>query len=923
MYKLLLLLTGVLVVLLNVRPEPASGRGDCHEHLAYVRSFGINPQASEDLQNGIDRALACFGEDGSDEVAELRARRYRSLARLGRYAEAFEAFEQYLAYREQIEPELNAATHELHAETLRRFGRNAESLETRLVALRYAARASPLVHALTLSRAADHFRLVRDTDTAELYYRESLRIAEKHRAAYPELENVVLYTPVFLAGLLIERYSDAQGTAPLQEAVRMLEASRTTLEAAGKPELDMEIIQASLWLAQAHRALGAPARALSEARRAQALAETDDVLRYLWLSWALAEQAMGHKALGNLEEARRLMERAVALDETQGNPGFASTSLRDLALIEEAIARRDGQSLEQPIALLRKSVAYAEAERAAYGASDWSVATFAGRQQPYRHLVRLLLDADQPAEALAVLDRTRARHLRDIRRRHRLRAHLDARQALTLDSLNQHLLNARYRRIRTDDAAQRSAAVLDISRLQREITRLTGFEPEAEDEPDLIVLPPDRTVLAYFLDENGSFVFLAKAGRLSVVPIPGSLDELNALVGAAGYGPAYARTAATGEPEGDPMLALYERLLAPVADRLAPGEPVTIIPEGMLAALPFASLRTRPADAAGDHYLIRERAVAQDLAIGLIHTDGSLETRSARRKPLLAFGRSTYEDARTAPGNSPRAHPAAGPGSAQPGSAPRPLAEADLPDLPGAGREAVRVGRLTPGAAVFTDRDATEERFWRRSAGAQVVHVASHAVMDPNYPLHSYLLLYGSATHDGRLHLYELQEQPLAADLVVLSACNTATGEHAPGEGMIGLQYAMRAAGAQSLVATLWPADDEAMVFLMERFYAGLHAGLPKDEALREAQVAYLDANTGRATISPFYWAGLVLYGDPSPIAWVSGHRWTRQMLTVFAVLGVLALAGLLVWTRIRPALYARRRPRAVRQPCEADHRAA
>ena len=89
----------------------------------------------------------------------------------------------------------------------------------------------------------------------------------------------------------------------------------------------------------------------------------------------------------------------------------------------------------------------------------------------------------------------------------------------------------------------------------------------------------------------------------------------------------------------------------------------------------------------------------------------------------------------------------------------------------------------------------------------------------------------------------------------------------------MGLQYAVRSAGSKASLATLWPVDDDATVILMAAFYDGLKAGLTKDRALQRAQLAYLDTHTG-LDASPFYWAGPVLSGDPSPIPLRTTPRW-------------------------------------------------
>ena len=96
----------------------------------------------------------------------------------------------------------------------------------------------------------------------------------------------------------------------------------------------------------------------------------------------------------------------------------------------------------------------------------------------------------------------------------------------------------------------------------------------------------------------------------------------------------------------------------------------------------------------------------------------------------------------------------------------------------------------------------------------------------------------------------------LGAELIVLSACETALGEVDNSEGVFGLQRAFKLAGAQTLIMSLWKVDDEATSLLISGFYKNWLSGKSKQEAFKEAQ-RQLRANTRYA--SPFFWAAFVL----------------------------------------------------------------
>ncbi len=132
----------------------------------------------------------------------------------------------------------------------------------------------------------------------------------------------------------------------------------------------------------------------------------------------------------------------------------------------------------------------------------------------------------------------------------------------------------------------------------------------------------------------------------------------------------------------------------------------------------------------------------------------------------------------------------------------------------------------------------------------------------------------GSAPEDsegrenGLLQAWEIFERVrLDADLVVLSACQTAFGPERHGEGLISLSRAFQVAGARSVLASRWNVDDRSTSELMIRFYRNLRDGLTKDEALRQAQLEFIRGpivvdGEARDFSSPYYWAAFQLIGD-------------------------------------------------------------
>ncbi len=188
-----------------------------------------------------------------------------------------------------------------------------------------------------------------------------------------------------------------------------------------------------------------------------------------------------------------------------------------------------------------------------------------------------------------------------------------------------------------------------------------------------------------------------------------------------------------------------------------------------------------------------------------------------------------------------------------------------LDSLPGARAEALEIAALL-GVRPLIDSAATEGAVRRAMAQAPVIHLATHglAYSDSHLARRSFVVLAADATNDGLLEAREIADDStltLRAELVVLSACETALGALSRTEGTIGLQRAFLARGARSLLVSQWKVPDAASRLLMTAFYrAWLDPARDTDKAaaLREAQV-----EVRKVYRDPYYWAGFQLIGAP------------------------------------------------------------
>jgi len=144
------------------------------------------------------------------------------------------------------------------------------------------------------------------------------------------------------------------------------------------------------------------------------------------------------------------------------------------------------------------------------------------------------------------------------------------------------------------------------------------------------------------------------------------------------------------------------------------------------------------------------------------------------------------------------------------------------------------------------------------------VHFATHGLLNSEQPELSGILLSSydefGKRQNGFLQLHDVYNLKLSADLVVLSACETALGKDIRGEGLVGLTRGFMYAGVPRIVASLWNVDDAATAELMEMFYkAMLTEGKRPADALRTAQVHMWQTNQWS---SPYYWAAFTLQGE-------------------------------------------------------------
>lgn len=187
---------------------------------------------------------------------------------------------------------------------------------------------------------------------------------------------------------------------------------------------------------------------------------------------------------------------------------------------------------------------------------------------------------------------------------------------------------------------------------------------------------------------------------------------------------------------------------------------------------------------------------------------------------------------------------------------------------------------------------ATEHAFKTNNGAYAVLHLGTHGVLDDHSPMFSKLVFAKDSVEDGYLYTYEIFKQQFHTKLAVLSACNTGSGAMEDGSSVFSMAQAFTHAGCPASLMTLWEVDEKSTAQILTRFYQKLEEGLTKSQALRRAKVEYL-SSVPIPLQRPYYWAGLVLYGDDSPVfeknSIFGPMQWILWVAASFVVL-------LLVW---------------------------
>lgn len=398
---------------------------------------------------------------------------------------------------------------------------------------------------------------------------------------------------------------------------------------------------------------------------------------------------------------------------------------------------------------------------------------------------------------------------------------------------------------------------VELSRLQQSFTaaqRNAAFPSRTAIPAPTIAklrssLSSSEAMLSYFLGDGYAYCLAVSSRSASIhkLPLGASFDTAFNQFTQALYEP---KEGIRYQGNG-PAAALYKTLVAPGAWQIDHASNWIVIPDGKLYLLPFDALMTDPGSR---EYLLHRKTISYHYAATLLLAHRSLDERKNNGKAYLAF----------APFIPEEKHSFA----------------REIAYLPRSGDEIEgESGGIYRGSA------ATREAFLSAVPHYRVIHLATHASTGGDSS-GNWIQFYPRSTdmHRGRLSIHEVYNLDLDnAQLVILSACETAGGAEAGGEGLISLSRAFLYAGANGIISTLWKSEDQVTAWLMKRFRHYHREGVAPEEALTLAKRDLLrDKQVDARFQSPAYWANFIYTGEAG-----AGRQEPAYLL--------LALAGLTV----------------------------
>ncbi|MGH9947884.1 MAG: CHAT domain-containing protein [Pyrinomonadaceae bacterium] len=529
---------------------------------------------------------------------------------------------------------------------------------------------------------------------------------------------------------------------------------------------------------------------------------------------------------------------------------------------------------------------------------------FAAKQDFYDFYINLLVERHKKEPlngydslAFEISERARARSLLEslgesrfdiragvssetLKKEKNLRQTINAKDTLRLNALNarqaeksrifENEINELLRQYSEVQTKIRAESPQFASLIQPEILSLTKFQAEVLDEHSVL--------LEYSLGEEHSFLFVVDKSSLSIFELPKRVEIEKAVrkfvENIRAYGNDSLRETSrqnqsiSGSADANRKVERenLSRMLLGSAIKKLKDNRLLIVASGILQYVPFTALANPNAK---NSFLIETNEIVMLPSVSVLQALRNNKREIVNRPGLMAILADpvfAVDDTRVKTSARQKTDEKPVPSSIAANDIPRQL-RSDFSRLRFSRREAEEIAKFMPEDQRFLAMDFDANMKIAKGDDlqkAKFVHFATHGVINSDFPELSGIVLSlvdeDGKPQDGFLRLHDIYNMRLNADLVVLSACDSALGKEIKGEGIIGLTRGFMYAGSPSVIASLWKVEDRATAELMKRFYRAMLKDKQKPvNALRTAQIEMLKNKRWQ---NPFYWAAFTLQGE-------------------------------------------------------------
>ena len=577
------------------------------------------------------------------------------------------------------------------------------------------------------------------------------------------------------------------------------------------------------------RARNDKATELSSLEEALSLSQAGGLIRQL--AEEQTQLAAVYREQGNLPQAEHFAE--LAAESTQASGDIWSVPQRLQTLAELKMSRGEFAAADS---LFDRAAAFVDSMVGNLsGVLDKAALIKASSELYSEHFALIAQHFNDPSKAFAIIEQVRGRINADLLGSGSATPEKARDTERAISELQLKLVDARstseVRAIRDQIfmAEQSRWATPSLNILKARAHATFGVE-QIEKR-----LSPSAVILEYVVADPKSFCLVVSHSGSRIISLPGK-EKIDTLI------KVYLKVVKSKAPAREESRNLYNALLRPISES-SQKETLVIIRDAGLHLVPFEGLE----DGSGRYVVETHTVIYEPSATSWFLLAQEGRRPHAFKHALLAVGGVPYS-----------------PQELMQASLTRGYDPNELSDLPGSKDEVITADAALQGLnnTVLLGSSATESAFKRADlATYRIIHLAVHGFANTTDPDDSALVLLRDpgGAEDGILRVSEIVQLRLNADLVILSACDTAIGPVQGEEGIATLSRAFLLAGANAVISTLWSIEDDYSLVVMRHFYRHLAAHEPAAKALTEAKRDTL--REFGAAAAPYHWAGFIFEG--------------------------------------------------------------